>query len=227
MSQHSQHAYRDTRPEFMKTLGLAPPYVLDDVEQAYREMVKKVHPDKGGTTAAFNEVHQAYEQAREYVEFRTDRRAWIAASMSRYVALQEAMEHLRPLGAMVTTSARPWVERSFGDFAQLTETASQIVARDLAQGDRVIDVIVREHVALRELESLDLAGSQVSDDAVLRLGVFQQLKRLNLSRTPITAKALEVVDRIPSLVELDIDETSIGWWAKHRLRSRLAKREKG
>jgi len=223
----NQHAYQEARPEFMKTLGLAPPYVLDDVEQAYRELVKRVHPDKGGSAAAFNEVHQAFERAREYVEFRTDRRAWIAASMSRYVALQEVIEHLRPLGAVVTTSARPWIERSFGDFAQLTETASQIVARDLPHGDQVIDLAVRDHVALRELESFDLSGSQVTDAAILRLGAFPQLKQLNLSRTPITAKALAVVDALPALVSLEINDTFLGWWPKFRLRSRLKKREQG
>ena len=37
----------------MVTLGLLPPYTLEDIRAAYREKAKTLHPDRGGTPADF------------------------------------------------------------------------------------------------------------------------------------------------------------------------------
>jgi len=214
----------DPRPDFMVTLGLAPPYVLEDVKQAYRDKARETHPDRGGSSAAFNEVQQAFERAQAYLEFRGDRRGWIAAKMARYAELQKAIERLRRLGALVETYAPGWLEQSFGDFAQLTETASAVRLTGPADADAVIRALVADHHALRELETLALPRCRVSDDAVLSLAIFQQLKRIDLSHTPITGRALDLVDSIESLQSLRLDGTSIGWWAKRRAKAKLRAR---
>src|SRR5262245_34604998 len=121
-------APRDSRPEFMQILGLSPPYAKEDVRQAYFEKAKQAHPDKGGTPEAFHKIQQAFEQAQVYLEFRGDRRAWIAAKMNHYIALEKAMDRLEALGAVLTTSAPNWLAQSFGDFAQLAETAFRVRA---------------------------------------------------------------------------------------------------
>ena len=61
-------------------------------------------------------------------------------------------------------------------------------------------------------------------DAVLNLAVFQQLNWLNLSRTPITSRALAIVDELPNLRTLSLDGTNIGWLARRRVERLLRKR---
>ena len=46
----------------MVTLGLAPPYAIEDVKHAYREVARATHPDRGGSAAAFAAVHEAFER---------------------------------------------------------------------------------------------------------------------------------------------------------------------
>jgi curved DNA-binding protein CbpA len=58
----------------MVTLGLLPPYTLEDIRAAHREKAKTLHPDRGGTRADFETLHEAYERAQEYVRFHLDRR---------------------------------------------------------------------------------------------------------------------------------------------------------
>jgi hypothetical protein len=215
---------RDHRPEFMATLGLAPPYAIEDVHQAYREKAKATHPDRGGSPAAFKAVHEAFQQAQAYLEFRTDRRKWIASRMERYVALEAAAARLRALGASVATVMPRWLEQSFGDFAQLTETPVLVRAIDAPNGDAIIAALVADSVALRELETIELTGSKISDEAVLSLSVFQYLKRLNLARTPVTRVVLELSDTIPTLQSLALDGTNVGWWSRRRAASELRRR---
>ncbi|HYO23907.1 MAG TPA: J domain-containing protein [Lacipirellulaceae bacterium] len=218
---------RDHRPEFMATLGLAPPYAIEDVHQAYREKAKQTHPDRGGSAAAFNAVHEAFQQAQAYLEFRTDRRKWIAARMGRYVALEAAAARLSALGASISTVMPRWLEQSFGDFAQLTETPVLLRAIDVPNGDQIIAALVSDSAALRELEAIELTGASVTDDAVLRLAVFQNLRRLNLARTPVTARVLELIDAIPTLQSLALDGANVGWWSRRRAAGKLRRRLAG
>ena len=221
MPDHSSH---DPRPDFMVTLGLAPPYAIEDVKQAYREKARATHPDRGGSTAAFNAVHEAFERAQAYLEFRQDRRGWIAAKMARYTALQETITQLERLGGDVTAFAPDWLERSYGDFAQLSEHVTKIRLVDAPEPGPFIDEMVHNYASLRELQTLELPGCRLTDGDVLHLSVFQQLRKLDLSRTPITKGALAVVDAIESLREVNLDDTSIGWWARRGVASQLSRR---
>ena len=208
----------------MVTLGVAPPYAIEDVKTAYREKVRLAHPDHGGSNAAFYEIHQAFERAEAYLEFRTDRRAWIASNMSHYAALQKAMDRLHRLGATVTTKAPQWLEQSFGDFAQLTETVNGIRLEGAANGDALITALVDDYKPLRELEVLELPGTRVSDDSVLCLGIFKQLKRLDLSNTPITRRGLAVIDALANLEAVNLNGAKVGWWDRLWVQTRLRRR---
>lgn len=224
MSQSARGDLRDPRPKFMVALGLAPPYTLEDVHQAYREHVKQAHPDRGGSVEAFHELQEAFEQAQAFLEFRADRRNWIGAQMEHYIALSAAIDRLAELGATVTTTSRDWLKQSLGDFAQLTETAVSVRAEDSSRGDDIIAAMLEELVALRELQAVELPGCQVSDESVLKLAAFGLLKRLELSRTPITNHALDVVESLPALHEFELDGTSTGWWARRRVHAKLKQR---
>ncbi|MBX3413542.1 MAG: J domain-containing protein [Pirellulales bacterium] len=224
MAQPAHGDWRDPRPTFMATLGLAPPYTLEDVHQAYREQAKQAHPDRGGTVEAFQALHEAFEQAQAYLQFHADRRNWIGAQMEHYLALGSAVDRLAALGAVVTTMSQDWLKSSLGDFAQLAETAVSVRAEGAAQGEAIIAAMLEEYVALRELRAIELPGCQISDESVLKLARFGLLKRLDLSHTPITNQALEVADELPALQEIELDGTSTGWWARHRLHARLKQR---
>ncbi len=221
--QNSRNA-RNKRPECMETLGLAPPYTAEDVKQAYFERARRVHPDRGGSAADFQRLHEAFEQAQEFVAFRGDRRGWIAEKMSAYVAVQNAIERVEQIGAQVVTRTVDWLEKSVGDFAQLTETVETVRLEDSPRGDQLLQVLVEERPALRILTAVELPGCQVSDQSLLLLSVYQELRRLDLRRTPITSEGLRIVEEIPSLQQIDLDGVAAGWWARRRVQAKLRKR---
>ncbi len=67
----------DKRPDFMVTLGLAPPYTVEDVKQAYLIKAKTAHPDTGGNAASFRRLQEAFGRASEAAEFHETRRPCI------------------------------------------------------------------------------------------------------------------------------------------------------
>jgi len=212
------------RPEFAAVLGLLPPYTVDDVKRAYLDKVKDAHPDRGGDRAQFDRIQRAYEQANEYLRFRADRRQWIAARMEEYLAVESLTSRLRTLGAEVDTLMLDWVRRSFGDFADLTESIIGVRMVNAANVGELVDAMVREQAVLPALKRLELPGCAVTDRLAMQLRVFKRLEHLDLSHTGITEKALAVVDFLPELVSMTIEGTNVGWWSRRRLERTLRRR---
>jgi len=212
------------RPEFAVSLGLLPPYTMDDVKRAYLEKVKQAHPDRGGDRHDFDRIQHAFEQANEYLRFRSDRRQWIAARMEEYLAVETLIETLQGIGAKVETNMLDWVRRSFGDFADLTETITGVRLENSDRVGELIDTLVRERGNLPGLRKLELPGCPVDNLGALDLRALKSINSLDLSRTKITDRALTVVDFLPELVSLEIERTAIGWWAKRRVERLLKKR---
>jgi hypothetical protein len=50
-------------PAFVEILGLSIPFDIQDVKNAYRQKVKTVHPDTGGSVEAFIVLQENYEKA--------------------------------------------------------------------------------------------------------------------------------------------------------------------
>jgi len=217
----SSHA---KRPEFMVVLGLSPPYAAEDVKAAYRTKAMQAHPDRGGSVEEFRALQEAFERANEYVDFRGDRRNWIAEKMEAYLKVQEAIDRLEKFGATVTSNAIQWLEQSFGDFAQLTESIIAVRLENSSKANDLIAAMVEHKSVLGEMTRLELPGCQVSDAAVLQLEPFAQLKHLDLSGTPITDEALWIVDTILGLESLELKDTSIGWWMQRKVRGVMKKR---
>ena len=186
--------------------------------------MKDAHPDRGGDRQAFDRIQRAFEEAGEYLKFRSDRRFWIAARMDEYLGVVSLIERLRALGAEVDSTMLDWVRRSFGDFANLTESIVGIRLKDSKNVAEMIDVMISEQASLPGLKRLSLAGCPVDNLLALELRVFKSLAELDLSRTPITDRALTVVEFLPDLVTLNIEGTSIGWWARHKAERLLRKR---
>lgn len=210
----------------MVTLGLLPPYTADDVERAYLAKIKDIRPDLGGDRQAFYDVQNAYVQAKEYVQFRGDRRGWIAKRMDEYLAVQEVIERLQQFGAQVETNAVDWLQKSFGDFAELSESVRSITLKGAANGDEVLDYIISQRDKLLELRKLDLEGAVISDGIVRQLGVFRRLAELNLNQTPITWQSLHIVDWLPELDTVHVEGTGLNWLTKQRLAAKLRRKRK-
>jgi hypothetical protein len=207
----------------MVALGLLPPYTAEDVEKAYLRKLKDIRPDLGGDREAFYEVQNAYVLAKEYVKFHGDRSGWIAKRMDEYLEVQEVIERLKRFGADVETSTLDWLKRSFGDFAELSESVLAIRLNGAANGDEVIAYMVEHHPQLMELRRLDLAGSVVSDAAVRQFSVFRRLAELDLSRTPVTWEALHIAAWLPELETVRVDGTGVNWLTRLRLAGQLRK----
>jgi hypothetical protein len=224
MSANPRNDAASDRPAFAVTLGLLPPYSMEDVKRAYRDKVKDAHPDRGGDRDNFDRIQRAFEEAGEYLKFRSDRRLWIAARMDEYLGVVSLNERLRALGAEVDSTMLDWVRRSFGDFANLTESIVGVRLTDSKNVAELVDIMIREQAALPGLKRLSLAGCPVDNLLALELRVFKSLSELDLSRTPITDRALTVVEFLPELVSLNIEGTQIGWWARHKVERTLRKR---
>jgi hypothetical protein len=54
-------------PACIGLLGLPWPCTAQEVKQAFRSKVKTVHPDNGGSSEAFQELHSAYKEALRLV----------------------------------------------------------------------------------------------------------------------------------------------------------------
>jgi hypothetical protein len=214
------------RPPFMVKLGLMPPYMAEDVEKAYLARIKDIRPDLGGDPQPFYDVQNAYMQAKEYVKFRGDRRGWIAKRMDEYLAVQEVIDGLKAFGAEVETNALDWLQKSFGEFAELTEKVLGIRLRNAANGDDFIEYLVGRHEQLMELKHLDLAGCKVSDAAVRQLSVFRRLQELDLSRTPITWQSLHIIEWLPELHDVQVAGTKLNWFTRRKLASQLRHKRK-
>jgi hypothetical protein len=223
---HLRPANEIERPPFMVTLGLMPPYMAEDVEKAYLARVKDIRPDLGGDPKPFYAVQTAYMQAKEYVKFRGDRRGWIAKRMEEYVGVQETIERLKRFGAQVETTALDWLQKSFGDFAELTESILSIRLNDSARGEEFIEYLTSRRDTLLELRKLDLAGCGITDASVRQLSVFRRLQDLNLNRTPITWEALHIVQWLPELEEVHVEGTGFSWLTRRKLATQLRHKRK-
>lgn len=218
MSTNNSQRTADNRPDYMIELGLAPPYTQEDVMQAYYAKAKLVHPDHGGTAEDFRALQEAFEKAKQYTDFRIDRRQWIASKMDEYLAVRNVVERLEAFGAEVTTNAVDWLEKSFGDFAQLTETITRVRLADSPRADEFIAAMVEERSTLGSMTQLELPGCQLSDAAAQQLEAFKQLKHLDLSGTPVTNDSLWFVDELPALESLNLQGTNVGWWMQRKVR---------
>ena len=200
----------------MIRLGLAPPYAMEDIKKAYLEQVMQVHPDHGGSVADFRAIQEAFEEATRHLEFRCDRREWISQNIDNYVGMQDLVHCLDRYGVQVTTNAIDWLEQSFGEFSQLTETILAIRLENSEHADEVILTLIKEPFLLKSLIRLELPGCRVSDDAALKLSVLRNLQHLDLSHTTVTKAVLKIIAELEELRSINLRGTGIGWWQRKK-----------
>jgi hypothetical protein len=211
------------RPDFMVTLGLVPPYTVEDVHMAYREKAKDAHPDRGGLAGDFIRLKESYERALEYLRFTPNRRQWLGDKVERYLAQEAVIAEVRRRGGQVTVQSVEWAQSTFGpDFAQIMEQLTSIRVRNQSDGDAFLQFLAAHKPALKHLADLDLAGCRISDEGLRHLWNLEALQTLNLASSPLTeSAALFLLKWLPALRSLNLADTPLGWWARRRLRQRF------
>jgi hypothetical protein len=204
----------------MAVLGLLPPYTLEDVKAAYRVKVLEAHPDRGGDVAEFLKIEEAYLQAIEYVNFRGDRRGWIAGQVEPYLRQQEVAAEVERRGGQAEYEQTNWLKRSFGDgFAMLAERLRVIRLCGEGADDAFLSYLGELPKKTPYLTELDLAGGRITDKGAQGLAHFEVLKRLNLAGTAVSEEGLRpVLATLSSLQWLNVADTDMGWLSRWRLR---------
>jgi hypothetical protein len=202
----------------MAALGLLPPYTAEDVRMAYREKAKAAHPDRGGSPEQFQKLHEAYERALEYVKFRSGRRHWLATQVERYAEQETVVAEVRRRGGQIQVEELEWLKRSIGpDFSLVTERLRGIRLRDQPDGDAFLALLAAHPSAVEFLVWIDLAGCRITDEGLQRLRVTPALRQLDVSRTPVTRRGLDVLSNLPLLEWIHLGGTKVNWLARWRL----------
>jgi hypothetical protein len=203
----------------MATLGLLPPYSLEDVHEAYRTRAKAAHPDRGGDAGQFEKLHEAYERALEYVRFHGSRRRWIGARVEEYLHREAIIAEVQRRGGRVDIEANDWIREELGEeFAQFVDKLVGIHWHGPQVDDEALAYLAQERASLQTLRVLDLAGSRISDRGLRCLQVLTSIDQLDVRGTAVSYRGVrELLPRL-RLRWLNVGGTSIGWWGRARLR---------
>lgn len=214
------------RPEFMAILGLLPPYTSEDVKAAYRVKAMETHPDRGGASADFIKVHEAYKRATEYVQISGDRRRWIADQVESHMRQQEAVVEVSRLGGQCEFEEAAWLKGYVGDFAQLAERLRAIRLPNTATDDAFLTFLAQQPLRTPHLTELSLAGTRVTDKGLPALAGLELLRKLDLSGTRVTPRGVQAAVRsLPALEWVGVAGLRFGFLSRWRLRVLLRRRE--
>jgi hypothetical protein len=209
------------RPDFMVALGLLPPYTLSDVKSAYRTKALATHPDRGGTSDDFIKIHQAYQQAMEYVAYTGDRRRWIADQVDCHLRQREVVHAVERLGGRIEFEQADWLKPHVGDFILLAERLRVISVPKTGADDAFLTFLAERPRRAPYLTELNLAGTCITDKGLQELTEFDLLRRLDLSGTKATKQGIQAaVKSLPSLEWIGMAGSQVGWlsrWRMHRL----------
>jgi len=206
-------------PEFLTRLGLAPPYSVEDVKEAYRAKVKMAHPDVGGSAAEFSKIQEAYEQALEYVRFRANRMTWLSSHVEQYAVQQEFVADIERQGGAAEIESVDWLKKSFGaDFAQLVSRVVGLRLSSRSFGDDTIAHLLSERHMFENLHWLDLRGSRTTDRGAAQLVAFKRLRRLDLRETKVGRQGAELVGLLENLTWVGLPRGAAGPVARLTLR---------
>jgi hypothetical protein len=199
-----------SRPDFLVKLGILLPCNENDVKEAYLSRVRKVHPDVGGDVHEFIEVQKAFENALEYARFQARHFGWLATQVLRYVSQQRIIAAIEKLGGQVEIEPVHWLAQEIGDdFAQVMDRLVGIRCRGSTIDDHMIDLLVSHQGELEYLHKMDFTGSNITDDGLLRLKGFTNLRELNISQTRINNSGLKVLNDLAGLEWLGLEQTSV------------------
>ncbi|HVU87504.1 MAG TPA: hypothetical protein VHD36_09290 [Pirellulales bacterium] len=220
-SSHGVEVASDYRPDFLIRLGIMLPCSEQDVKEAYLAKVKHAHPDAGGNQEDFVALQTDFERALEYSKFHSGRSRWLADSIERYIQQQQVVAELEEHGARVTLEHIEWLKREVGeDFAQVLDTIAGIRLSGPTVNDADIDYLLTQRSMLETLHWLDLSRSKITNQGVLKLAAFANLRKIDLRGTRVGTAVLTLVESLPKLEWIGLTGSGLGWFGRFRLRRR-------
>jgi hypothetical protein len=215
----------EERPEFMKLLGLLPPYCQEDIHKAYRDRAVIMHPDRGGSPQDFLQLQDAYQQAQQYIERSLLNRDWLARHVEPYIRQQELIDEIHRRRGEVRVEKVGWAQDSLGDYATLLERICGLDLSQMSDADGMLKFLSAYRLDLQCVTEIDLSGSDLTDIGLAQIAAMQilRLKRLNLARTQVSAQALKSVRISPYLDWLNLGGIRTGWLNRLALRRNYPK----
>ncbi len=209
----------DYRPDFLVRLGILLPCSEQDVKEAYLSKVKHAHPDAGGNQEDFVALQTDFERALEYSKFHSGRSRWLAESIERYIEQQQVVAEIEERGGHVTLEHIEWLKREVGeDFAQVLDTIAGIRMSGPAAGDADIEFLLARRSMLETLHWLDFSRSKISNEGLLKLAAFSNLRKIDLRGTRIGGAVFQLVKSLSKLEWIGLTGSRIGWFGRFRLR---------
>jgi hypothetical protein len=201
----------------MQRLGLLPPYTVEDVKKAYRQLARAAHPDAGGDAQTFAALHADYEHALSLAGFQESRRQWLGERVEQYAERERLIRRIEEHGGRCVLQRPDAYLPDFGpDYAEILR---ELVAVHLAGPDVTDSVLawLPESGVFSEVHYLDLSDSRVTDRGLQRLENCGLLG-LNVQGAAITARSVPSIQAMPRLEWIHLGRTRIGLWGRWRLR---------
>ena len=199
---------RRRRP-FLEALGLSLPVTKDDVKQAYRTRAMESHPDKGGDSAQFRALQEAFEEALVFAERNGKRLPWIGLQMPLYVAQREIVGLVDSWGGRTEVQHLEWLEETIGeDFTAIADRLVEIHLSGCDIGDDELLALAEHSEGLQYLEVLRVADTNVGDAAIMKLVAASNLRYLDVRGTPVSQSLRRKLATLPQMSRV---EGARGW----------------
>jgi hypothetical protein len=192
------------------------------VKQAYLAKSKTAHPDHGGTTDQFIRLQRAYEDAKEFVQFKAGKLEWLAAKIEAYALQQDVVNETIERGGEVEMEDADWLRKSFGeDFGHVADRLVAVRLRGPAADDVFAALLGFRAESLKDLAVLDLAGGRLTDEGLLQLKLLKHLKSLDLRGTAVGRLAAEVPQWFEQLEFLGLPDGAVGLFSRMTMPRRV------
>lgn len=209
-------------PKCLTVLGLLPPVTAEDVKQAYLSKAMSLHPDRGGDPAEFVLLQKAFEEAKEFVQFKAGKLEWLASKIDAYSQQQDVVSETIERGGEVEMEETDWLRKSFGeDFGHVADKLVSVRLRGPAADDVFAILLGFRADSLKDLAVLDLAGGRLTDEGLLQLKGLTNLRSLDLRGTAVGKLAAEAPSWFPHLEFLGLPVGAVGIFSRMTMPRRV------
>jgi len=181
-----------------------------------------LHPDRGGNPEQFIQLQKAYEEAKEFVQFKAGKLEWLAAKIEAYAQQQDVVSEAIERGGEVEMEEADWLRKSFGeDFGHVADRLVTVRLRGPSADDVFAILLGFRAESLADLAVLDLAGGSLTDEGLLQLKGLKNLRSLDLRGTAVGKLAAEVPSWFEHLEFLGLPAGAVGIFSRMTMPRRV------